>query len=583
MLRLCKKGIIELEIINRGPKGGIGMCINKKKLFKGVGVFFTSVILFLGGISSDLIVAQDELPSEVGNKTNVVELNKSYKIRDFKRGYESNNVKFSVTKPGRIKISVKDCTTTNFEPGDSLRGTWSLELSGSSILTTYWDKYTSETAETEWITINPGEYEFKQWRWEVEAGVLDFGSANPEANLTILYEEAGSYVGESEKNDTYDTANVLSAGSTIEGNCSHSNDKDLYKFVMENPGKVSLVVDGKMDRTQQSVLMEDEKLNVTHLFYLWDQTTTFRLPKGVYYVQIDAIGDYTVSLNVTYENNAEAEFNDVSSNAMLMENNVSYTGSFNPKESSNYDDIDFYKFVVNEYSDITIKYTVPRQATVSTELCLMNKELKELQKDSSGSNPYLEINDITLDPGTYYIRLTGNYSLGGDYSICVNWAQHMELNCNKVKKKMGQTIQLTVDNLTDDISWSSLDENIAIVDEDGAVTIVGVGKTKIVGKIGTDKEVSCSIEGVSNFSKGVWSDKRVSYNITKIFRKNLYATVKRKGEKYKLTFKLNSKGNSATVSFRCKYGKKHKITISCKGTKKTISGKEITSCKKKLW
>ena len=557
------------------------MCINKREFFKGAGVFLASVMLFFAGISSDLIVAQDELASEWGNDTNVIELNKSYKIRDFKRGYGTDNVTFSVTKPGRIKISVKDCTTTNFDPGNSVRGTWYLELDGNAILTTYWDKYTSETAETEWITINPGEYEFKQQNLEAEAGVLDFGFANPEANLTILYEEAGSYVGESEKNDTYDTANVLLDGSTIEGNCSHSNDRDLYKFVMENPGKVSLVVDGKMDR--KSVLMEDEKMNVTHLFNLWDQTTTFRLPKGVYYVQIDATGDYSISLNATYENSAEVEFNDVSSNAMLMENNISYTGSFNPKESSNYDDIDFYKFIINEYSDITIKYTVPRQATVGTELCLMNEELKELKKESSGSNPYLEINNITLDPGTYYIRLTGNYSLGGDYSICVNWSQHLELNCNEVKKKMGETIQLAVDNPTGGISWSSLDEEIAIVDEEGEVTVVGVGKTTIVGKIGTDKEVSCTVEGVSNFSTGVWSDKKVSYKITKIFRKNLYATVKRKGEKYKLTFKLNNKGTSATVSFRCKYGKKHKITISCKGTKKKISGKEITSCKKRLW
>ena len=46
------------------------------------------------------------------------------------------------------------------------------------------------------------------------------------------------------------------------------------------------------------------------------------------------------------------------------------------------------------------------------------------------------------------------------------------------------------------VVWSSSDETVAIVDEDGAVSTVGVGNCVITAKAG-DSSASCKINGVS--------------------------------------------------------------------------------------
>ena len=114
---------------------------------------------------------------------------------------------------------------------------------------------------------------------------------------------ASSQVNEAEPNDDYETAQLINIGSTIRGNFSHSDDKDLYKFVLTEPGTVTISSESNLDIYTLDINIYDEDGWLDDWIrgdYIsgnrGDRRAEARLEPGNYAIEIEGYeaGDYSI-------------------------------------------------------------------------------------------------------------------------------------------------------------------------------------------------------------------------------------------------------------------------------------------------
>lgn len=130
----------------------------------------------------------------------------------------------------------------------------------------------------------------------------------------------------------------------------------------------------------------------------------------------------------------------------------------------------------------------------------------------------------TTKDGTGDIYVT-NYLLTQDTTLYAIWKAYPdgELSCGKKELYMGEKFQLKLKKATSEVTWSSSNEKVAEVAEDGLVYAKGCGKAVITAKQ-YDKEYSCEIKVTQPSDKkayGIFLSNLENHENTSFYLSNL--------------------------------------------------------------
>lgn len=258
---------------------------------------------------------------------------------------------------------------------------------------------------------------------------------------------AGDTYYETEDNDEYSSADYVPVNSTIYGVCRESNyiaDDDWYKFTLSSSAKVN--VRFSFDRADTSgywyvTLYKyngggDYSMLDYATVYVYDGSYTFAsegLPAGTYFIEVQGLDSacdrqYSVTPKCTYVSNWETEFNDDYTSADLLSMGTTRYGTCIDQSELDLDR-DWYKFVLNSSSNISVVFTHTKANADGVWYVDLYKYV--------GSGDYsvidaqaVYVSDGTytfptmgLSAGTYFIQVSGyNSAQDRQYGVTVNYS-----------------------------------------------------------------------------------------------------------------------------------------------------------------
>ena len=465
-------------------------------------------------------------------KVNDISLNKNIKMKNLEYIDRGNggcecDLRIKIPENGRINIVAENVAQLDEIIPGSYRSFWVSENGKGGSFCRKGIVINSENYQSGYITVKQGEY-------RIDMELLRPKLINNEAVFRIEYQSSDEYSGETEDNDSYDTANNIQSDIEYEGDYSWEQDVDYYKFIMENPGKVDISVLYKEKNPNSEynpdpnyeVYSEDEDGNIEKIAD--EKGSSFRrLAAGNYYIKFIPGSDYyksvySLKVSKTYESEDEYEIedNNLRATANLKKVNQWYNGNIN-NSLGRKKDIDWFKFDITQKSYIYAEMKTERGAEenlLQMEFFEGNESLETLVNTQ---NPYLKTKTYLVEPGTYYIRME-NYptynepeNIPWDYSIRLVQRDYIDLTGlnlpASMRLKPGQSQNLALEYLPEntddkDVEWISDSEDIATVDQNGKVTAKKTGTANIIvcGKTNQEIQASCEVT--------VYQDKPVSIN-----------------------------------------------------------------------
>lgn len=355
------------------------------------------------------------------------------------------------------------------------------------------------------------------------AGEYYLGNIEDKVRINFITESSSNY--EQEFNDTLDTANTITLNNLYYGNSNYSgynydiySEKDYFKFNIASVGSLYIDTILPIDVRAKIVLYkEDENLNVTELISdeireidSGDKNEVYsrklRVSPGTYYVMIQAEKGKDYQFKVVYNQETsdsyETEDNNTQDIANVMLPNTGYTGNIQSSE-----DVDYYKMTLSSQGKAKLRLQTPRQTTnklFKAELMEVNEsgQLQTIETIYSSENPVVFGNEKILKAGDYYIKvqngLDGYYNsykdehTHTDYIIQCSYdemklVETIEILCDEEELKTGDTTTLTAEIMPTDaqnkqLQWSSADESVVKVNQNGTITCVAPGQAIITAK-----------------------------------------------------------------------------------------------------
>ena len=408
---------------------------------------------------------------------------------------------FEIPSAGRARLTFEECVNPE---------SYSLRISGCRVSNFRLTKE-KESAYTNWFAVSSGTLE------------VNFSSSQPvndEAVVYVEYEAGGSYVGEVESNNSFETANKIALNMDY---WAAGGDLDYFYFEVDSPSKVEFPKGYKLYAGTGSsffaenliLYKEDEKgwrelisyavYHENDVFYLPDM----RLSEGKYYFIIAPnYYDYTIRINLSEEAGEfyEQENNDLQSKANKKEVNKPYTGNINVRNLDNgytYD-IDWYQFDIPNKSYLATELIVPSEAGGSVTASLKNAAKENILTITSTDNPYLKSEETLVEPGIYYICMeSSDENAYWDYTICLNQRDYIELNSISlpssetmaVRQSKFLTPTFIPANATEQtLLWESSNEKVVTVNEEGAVSTKAEGTATITAKAKHDPSIQAQCQ-----------------------------------------------------------------------------------------
>lgn len=336
-----------------------------------------------------------------------------------------NLYKFTIAKAGYVSLSFGK----EYDSNTSRR--WYAALYNSSQTeimsrTFYCGKTTTETtckigvpAGTYYLKITPDYY-----NW-----------SNVLYNFKINYIPHNTW--ETEFNDTVETADNLSVGTTYYGSSREKKDIDYYKINIAKTGHLSLSFGKEYDSNKNrrwNVTLYDSSQSeiIVRTFYCGtsaiETTCKVGVPAGTYYIKVCPEyynwSDITYSLKVNYtsSNEWETEFNDTVGTADRIAYGKTFYGSSREKK-----DIDYYKIDIAKVGYLSLSFGKEYDSNAYHRwyVTLYNESQKEMLGRTfyCGTTTTETTCKIGIPAGTYYIKVCPEYYNWSDvtYNLRVNY------------------------------------------------------------------------------------------------------------------------------------------------------------------
>ncbi|GAA3412862.1 S8 family serine peptidase [Paenibacillus hodogayensis] len=217
-----------------------------------------------------------------------------------------------------------------------------------------------------------------------------------------------------EDNDRqYQAYKLPPRSQTVVGTFDHEGDEDWYSMTFTQSGimKVTITPDTKridpiltiQKKGERAITIDDNEEGEL-------ETYTFDVFPGTYYFKAGkllpdpAIGEYSLAFDYKPQFLDPNEPNDRPYQATFVSPDTAYEGVFD-RDS----DIDYFKFIVSENSLVRLSVTdIPNNREVTAALQSSNLQGIAKQANAPGASR-LDLT-ATLEPGTYYVRLSADHA-----------------------------------------------------------------------------------------------------------------------------------------------------------------------------
>ncbi len=424
---------------------------------------------------------------------------------------------------------------------------------------------------------------------------------------------------EVEPNNSFDAATKLTLGTTCAGDVSYENDVDYYSFVLDKPAEVNIRVvthDNYAGSDSVRLYMEDAKGNkrliASEGAIGFTGFSSMTLPGGTYYLYLDCyggeLGEYGVEVSILNSSNIEEEWNDTPEQANAKKVGEEYSGDIIGYEL---DDTDWFSFEIKEKSYIWQEITGFSSFLDNEGLCatLYDENLKELSvlREEDAAFGYATGEQIVVEPGKYYIRVTAQPDYTQSYSIALYANTYVEtekpgdgdntgsgtgtgnsgntgsgtgtgsngntgsgtdagttvkLNKTSAKLAVGGSVQLKLAGTSGKAAWKSSKASVAAVSSSGKVTGKKAGKATITATC-DGKKYTCTVTVVPKKQKITYAKSQkagqvtlkwtknsaargyqIRYSTDKSFKKNVKTVTISKNSTYRKTITGLSKGKT---------------------------------------
>ncbi len=225
---------------------------------------------------------------------------------------------------------------------------------------------------------------------------------------------------ETEDNGSKNNADIIDCNIEYTGSLMDKNDNDWYKFTVDKQGYIDIsFTHDTLENTSVYWVANIYKSDGTTLINSLEvkgniETSSFpsmSLAEGDYYIKITNNGsylssmDYTFSVNFTEDDSWETETNNTKTEANLISTDTLYYGTILKK-----DDIDFYKFTLDEAKVLNIDFehdTFEDSGVYwNIKICQSDGTTEIYSMSSTGSAAITKSASISLDAGDYYLKIT---------------------------------------------------------------------------------------------------------------------------------------------------------------------------------
>ena len=238
---------------------------------------------------------------------------------------------------------------------------------------------------------------------------------------------------ECESNDEINNANEIDVNVKYSGQIDESDDVDYYKLRLNEKGKIIIKmthpkIDEDADFWETSFLDQNEEARVSVVSNgrgTESKSSAVRVMPGVYYIKVTdkvyhSSEKYTLMVvfepeNEYYENEPN---DDLTNQAMVISLDKPYTGNLTTE-----DDIDYYKFSINDKRKVSIDFTHNKTSGTDPfwKVSLFgDSDGSILEFESTGENAKITSNCVRLPAGNYYVRVDNHYWSDLDYTFIIN-------------------------------------------------------------------------------------------------------------------------------------------------------------------
>lgn len=511
--------------------------------------------------------------------TKVIDVNKTYSAQELFGTNSSINVRFTLPSKGRFWIQMENCTN----PSGYLFRMGYIQIDGKYASANLVRMVGTESIKSSFLSCDPGTYSL-----EIRGGV----NVSSQTTFSIKFDSAGTYFGEVEGNDSFETANKIQTNVVYQGSYTYSrehisgdtpivkeNDKDYYSFELSSPSKIDVSISGKGDDEPIYIIYrEDENGNIQQIAGV-SGSYTYRLPKGKYYIEVPLYSGkcyyYELLVKETKESADlfEQEYNDLSSQANPKNVNQWYTGNLNNVRGG---DNDWYSFDVPVRSYLAPELRASREE-YGIQVLLYDAALQARSKIQSKEDAYYKGEEKLLEPGRYYICVQGSDNTGSDYSIRLSQREYVELTGISLPSSKQMTISqadvlkptfVPANASEQAVTWKSSDTKVVTVDAEGRISAKGKGtaiitvQSKHNGNILAECRITVKERGSSTSNPSTTTKAKLNKTQLKI-TVGASSQLRLSGTSDKVTWKSSNKSVAYVYSNGKVKGKKSgKATIS---------------------